>query len=336
MIGDGEYDVIILEYLMACRQGLDTLATRLRQRFPDAIIIFNMIWIPVIITGKDNNGRDTSFFDIWQKHNYKTGPMSPEHIATITSEMASFYLNPPYMKGIIEIHQEISNSVNGHLLGLEELTSPNWGNKEWVVDKLSFYNDPAHYSQKGHDFVANEIKNLLRNIKAKPATRVGQFEDEDSCHMWYNSGEVDIDYSPKDKVVFNEFSPMKYALEIPPEGAEFIVNNPFPKLRQLMISYMTTGPIYSKYPKAEVIVNDARHSSIILDPLSTEYKYKIHIAKTTNLMQIAPGVNKLFIKPVVENNGRVIFPFRVVAISVVGDVDPNKNFTPGPPSTGVR
>merc|ERR1719253_12644 len=128
MIGDGEYDVIILEYLMACRQGLDTLATRLRQRFPDAIIIFNMIWIPVIITGKDNNGRDTSFFDIWQKHNYKTGPMSPEHIATITSEMASFYLNPPYMKGIIEIQQE--------------LRSPNWRNKERVPDKLSPYNDP--------------------------------------------------------------------------------------------------------------------------------------------------------------------------------------------------
>lgn len=69
MIGDKAMcDVIVLEYLMACRNGLELLAKRLRARFPDAIIIFNMMWVPVLITGKDNLNQGTSFYDLWLKH----------------------------------------------------------------------------------------------------------------------------------------------------------------------------------------------------------------------------------------------------------------------------
>ena len=104
---DNIYDVIILEYLMACNDGLEVLAHRLRKRFPDATIIFNMMWVPTLITGKDQYepGQHTSFNAIWQKHNFNR-PMTSQHISTITSEMAMFQLNPAFMKDVISLHEK--------------------------------------------------------------------------------------------------------------------------------------------------------------------------------------------------------------------------------------
>ena len=55
MIGDDEYDVIILEFFLMAHSGLEKLALRLRQRFPDAIIIILQNWFPLMINtaGKD-------------------------------------------------------------------------------------------------------------------------------------------------------------------------------------------------------------------------------------------------------------------------------------------
>jgi hypothetical protein len=46
MIGDDEFDVIVLEYYMMAGDGLALLARRLRERFPDAIIVILRLWAP--------------------------------------------------------------------------------------------------------------------------------------------------------------------------------------------------------------------------------------------------------------------------------------------------
>jgi len=332
MVGDENiYDVIILEYLMPCFEGLDKLAIRIRQRFPDAIIILNMMWIPTLLTGKGINGEDTSFNEIWRKHGFLR-PITPEHISTITSEMASLELNPNLISQIIAYHEKVKNAVNAHLFGIEELRSGEWNNKDWVASKLPLFHDIVHFSQSGHDYVANGIKSLLQTLQPKPSNNLGTFGEGDSCHMWYNSGEVDIDYNPKEQIKLNEFSHTKFALEIPFEGGDLIINNPFPTERHLMITYMTTGPSFTKYPKAEIIVNDAHDKAFLIDPLTTGYRFNVHVSETTSLFMIPPGDNKVSIKPIEQNNERIIFPFRVVALSVVGDADPNSNFAPGPPA----
>jgi len=332
--GDNEnniYDVIILEYLMACNDGLDVLAYRLRKRFPDAIIIFNMMWVPTLITGEDNHGRLTSFNAIWQKHNFNR-PITTHHISTITSEMTAFQLHPEQMRDIIALHRKIKNVVGGYLFGLDEINSVEWNNKDWVANRLSLFYDIVHYSQSGHDFVANGIKDLLRSIQPNASNNLGSWGDGDSCHMWYNTGIVAIDYNPKEEMKLNEFSLAKFALEIPYSGGELIINNPFSSPRQLMITYMTTGPSKTIYPEVELIINEAYHRPISINPLATEYRFNVHVAKTAKLDVIPPGDNKVLIRPVEGIGRNVLFPFRVVAISVLGDANPTNNFAPGPPS----
>ena len=322
MIGDDIYDVIVLEFLMGCGEGLDKLAMRIRQRFPDAIIILNIMWVPLLIAGKDTQGEDTSFYAVYQK--YRT--MSPD---IIKNEFSEIDLNRPFMTHLLNYHNKVKNEVGAHYFGLEEITTPNWKNRDWIADRLSLYNDPPHYSQEGHDFIANGIKDLLRKLQPKQSNRVGTFGEGDSCHMWYSSGKVTVDYSPKEEIKLNQFAPMKYALEIPSQGGEFLINNPFSSDRNLMMSYMTTGPAYTKYPNAEITINGAIGTPVNIHPLATDYRHKVHISKTTHLGTIPPGDNKVYIKPLEGNDEHVSYPFRVVALSVVGDADPNGNFAAG-------
>jgi len=338
MIGDkAMYDVIVLEYLMACRNGLEILAKRLRARFPDAIIIFNMMWVPVLITGKDNLNQGTSFYDSWLKHKLQGVKLTSEHISNITSEMSMFHLNPPHMKGLIELHENINEEVNGHLLFLDDIRTLQWDNKDWVKDRLSLYTDIVHWNQKGHDFVAQGIKKLLLQLHPKPSNKLGTWGDGDSCNMWYNTGNVTIKYSPVEEIQLKEFAPSKYALEISSEGGELIVNNPLPHPRNLMITHMTTGPTYANYPKVEIKINDAHDKSFIIYPLATDHQFRVHIAKTASLDIIPPGESKVFIKPIKEehNNPKILFPFRVVAVAVLGEVVPKDNFAAGPPQGDI-
>ena len=118
MIGDDEtYDVIIFEYHVSTEDGLDVLAERLRRRFPNAVIIFNMMWTPSLISGRDNNNQIISFNDIWKKHNF-TRPMTNEHISTMLSEMKSFELNTKFVKDRFSSIINIKNSINGNTFGL--------------------------------------------------------------------------------------------------------------------------------------------------------------------------------------------------------------------------
>ena len=49
MISDNLYDVVIFEYYQRAREGLPTLARRLKERFPNAIFIFLLNWDPTMI-----------------------------------------------------------------------------------------------------------------------------------------------------------------------------------------------------------------------------------------------------------------------------------------------
>ena len=46
MIGEQAFDVIVLEYFLRGPEGLMTFALRLRERFPNAIIIMTKLWGP--------------------------------------------------------------------------------------------------------------------------------------------------------------------------------------------------------------------------------------------------------------------------------------------------
>lgn len=52
MMGSGEeevYDVVVFEFFMRAQDGLATLARRVRERFPDALLVFLLNWNPRMI-----------------------------------------------------------------------------------------------------------------------------------------------------------------------------------------------------------------------------------------------------------------------------------------------
>lgn len=52
------------------------------------------------------------------------------------------------MKGLIELHENINEEVNGHLLFLDDIRTLQWDNKDWVKDRLSLYTDSTLESKR--------------------------------------------------------------------------------------------------------------------------------------------------------------------------------------------
>lgn len=69
MIGNDVYDVIILEFAMRVNKSTLALARRLRQRFPDALIICLKVWTPYTVKSMSRN---KSLFEIASDEGFST------------------------------------------------------------------------------------------------------------------------------------------------------------------------------------------------------------------------------------------------------------------------
>ena len=64
MIGDQVFDVIVLEFTMRTEHSTFELAQRLRQRFPDAVIISLRNWTPAIVVRSETLKKDARNFAV--------------------------------------------------------------------------------------------------------------------------------------------------------------------------------------------------------------------------------------------------------------------------------
>merc|ERR1711920_759224 len=104
-----------------------------------------------------------------------------------------------------------------------------------------------------------------------------------------------------------EFTPGKTAFEIPFEGGELIVDNPFPSLRQFYISFMATGPIDTIYSDAEITVISSNRASqkVIIHPLATEFNHPVRLSIMRPVGLIDSGRNVVHFKPL----NATLYPF---------------------------
>merc|ERR1712045_332548 len=84
----------------------------------------------------------------------------------------------------------------------------------------------------------------------------------------------------------------KYALNFHKMGY-IEVNNPFDNERELSITYMTTGPSPSVYPKTEIRFFKSRQPPVTIDPTDYYYDYPVHVQSTQVVGLARPGQNKL-------------------------------------------
>lgn len=305
------FDVIVLEFPPHFWVYTFKLAERLRERFPNALIIFFDMWRPIEYTHVPSGNP----IQKWAKekgHNLMR-PDFPQHF--IDSTIAEEWDYP-----------EIATVTQDQLDDAKQLTGP----VEWVIVprptnahvamKLNahhFVYDLNHYSKAGHQFVKSLISEKLHEINFRTThdPTVRPWKHLDQCSSWFRTGAT----SMKHNMVMSKFSDKgKFALE--PSSSQSGRENwiaidaqDSAQPLELHVEFMTTAPdcLYQNvrlhlYGQSKLVECKSRPAS-----------FEIHVTETIHVGTVLPGVPSLLrIEPLVADDGSDDnkWPFRIVSI----------------------
>ena len=292
MIGDDEFDVIVLEYYMMAGDGLALLARRLRERFPDAIIVILRLWAPDRIW---RNGDGSQKVHNWASQNgFGGGFIHDEELKKEFLETAGDGWN--FFQGgqsLNELQESIASDVGAHIVAMPFNARADGPGGWFDIADHFLADDSFHQSPDGHFWIYNQVKAIVDRVGVPKERNVGQFSNIDQCYNWLLSGAIDegLKYSSNGSIVKMP-NTQKYVLEFDydkgNDGNWIEVENKSNQAMGLAISYMTTGPPPSKYPRVEAKRSDGY--KFILEPESSDaYGDKpVHISRSVNLGTIAP------------------------------------------------
>mmetsp|Transcript_18438 Transcript_18438/g.28462 ORF Transcript_18438/g.28462 Transcript_18438/m.28462 type:complete len:350 (-) Transcript_18438:13-1062(-) len=317
MVGDGHYDLIILEFYLRANEGLNLLTKRLRQRFPNAVIVLLRKWNPMYI----KHVKTGAHLNAWMSQHGFLGRLHDaefhHYLMTQTNREDWTY---HFDDSTDLLQAAIAKEYGAHIYELPKHDDPRLSIKEmnrWFAD------DMQHVTAEGHEVIAFGIHQMLveKQIVVEKSDEVGTWGDGDLCDTWYWSGEVSKSLSVSRNMRMNQFNTKsnKWALELSNEGGAITVTNPFPEKRSLVLMFMATGTP-GVYPKTLVTLNSERDSdhrqqqlgSVELDPSVTVYRHDVHVGLTANLGFIPPGKTILRLKPLEETEN----PFRLTGYAI--------------------
>jgi hypothetical protein len=340
IIGNDEFDVIILEYFMRAGEGLRSFSFRLRERFPNALIIFVRMWGPY----QFRHIRTNMNLSDWAKsqgfgHNYI-------HDARFASALLDYgeenflnnYWNPEHP--IVKYQESVADEIGAYIVKMHAGPKA-FGPGGWLgFASIYLAEDSFHLSIGGHGIIAEQIRDIIREVGVPKDRQLGQFRGLDVCQNWFETGEINGDgltYSPNGKLDKMPNTD-KYVLSFESDdenndlGSGWIgVKNESDEVMDIFVSYMTTGPPPSKYPRVEV----TRHydddngdtSQYILEPESIGWGDKeVHVVRLAHIGQIQPGssnnnkIEKIYFKPLEQTK----YPFRLTAVAIT-PVNTNEN-----------
>jgi len=333
------YDVIVLEYSLTyfetAARALPILARRLRQRYPDAIIIFLSMWMP-----KQYRHIPTrSSLDTWIRKNCGN---YTEFLDCLQEQSTSSDWKFVNDFGGTTALKMIAKSVDGSVISLDEPPAD-------AIESLKQYSylytlDMTHFSEQGHVWVKDQIMDLLSNnnnnnnknkIPQQPKKEVQPWRYKDHCTSWFESGSSSSSSIIRNTTMpLREFREGKFALEAEKSKTNILEIYNYPstwddttdhkykkKYYDVYVSFMThTDPI--KYPKkVEISLHQeglGTLSSRTLNPRMTNAPYgiQLHIVSHRHLGKISTNTTtdtelSIRIQPDVddvssENNFRIV------------------------------
>lgn len=320
MIGNDRYDVIVLEYFMMATSGLRTLATRMRERFPDAVIVIMVNWYAAgMIVTKDGK----QLLDWAVERGYSPGTLF--HDKKMHEEMRKSEEEGWKWEHINAVHkikyiEGVAEDTNSYISFMERPDDPrDWFNYAHFLD-----HDGHHLSRAGHLNVAHRVRQIVDRVGVPSHSRIGNLSYTDSCVNWFETAvTTGVTFSENMKL---EKMPntLKFALSIQDDRDGYVsVHNPSNQSQALYLTYMTTGPSPSKYPKTEVVIVDKEGSSldqkflsepIILDPNPNNNfgEKSVHVIRMEPVADIKPGESMVRIRPLEKTE----WPFRLVSVIV--------------------
>ena len=250
------YDVIVLEFSFDTSNGdgLKLLAQRIRQRFPNATIIFVQLWSPSQFYTVGTATADAVMLsndDSSKNNKITTSPnarISLDELRSTIAKPESLSLDNDGFVMAIKEHQwefrpndqheadlqTVAAAIQGHIVRLpvDRDASTTLSSAKEIFFELdpsdldhessTTIRKPIEYSltPKGHQLIAEKIRDIVdeQNILKLPKKLrddVGTWGSGDQCSLWYETGYgMPLKYS---KLRLRQFSRAKnkYALEVP-------------------------------------------------------------------------------------------------------------------------
>lgn len=247
VIGDhAVYDLLILEYYVSgAEHGLADLARRLRERFPEAIIIVMKFYGPFDAV-RANKGDPENWQELnqWkQSLNLPNGQLN-EFINEIDNDKTGIWRFREHPNADKAINKAV-REIGGYQFHLPSAETP----AQTLVSYLRFFDKEQHQhlSDLGHEWVANMCAQIVKQHileKKKPARHVakaavGTWGKGDLCNIWWTTGGLPHPFSENIKLNQYDENHGKFALEFS-ESGWVEIENPFEDARTLYLTYVAT------------------------------------------------------------------------------------------------
>jgi hypothetical protein len=283
------FDVITLEFRSCGDGSFEFLLKRIRERYPDAVIIFVHLWHLLFLNEKESG-------------------MTPDELGK-NPELDWIFIHgvpcaSPWMVSIAE-------KYGAYVYRLPE-------NPRQAIDNNWFQDDWHHPTEAGHMEIANGILEILSHHQEElfKSKRVGSFGLGDQCMSWYQDGgkglSVDVDgvnIAEKTKLIG---SGNKYAVEMDSlEGGVITFESNLDELVPIGLMVMSLKD--GKYSVAEVQVNN--QDAVKIDPNFNSHAHpRAHVAMLHQVGFAQKGRNSISVR-IIDARER---PFRVTGLVLCG------------------
>eukprot|EP00542_Grammatophora_oceanica_P019051 CAMPEP_0194047156 /NCGR_PEP_ID=MMETSP0009_2-20130614/23590_1 /TAXON_ID=210454 /ORGANISM="Grammatophora oceanica, Strain CCMP 410" /LENGTH=448 /DNA_ID=CAMNT_0038692683 /DNA_START=42 /DNA_END=1388 /DNA_ORIENTATION=+ len=334
LIGEDKvYDVILLEYYLRAKEGLEALATRLRERFPEAVIIFIKISGPFHASRRESetSTEPAMTFEQW-RHTVSTPNGQKNELIEALKSDTGYWFFPDHQEADVKINTA-ARKVGGYQVHLPQDETP----KETLRHYMRFFDcaEKTHLNEIGHSLVANltsaiareHVKNQQETDQVNAGSRIGTWGLGDSCHLWMTTGACNLEYASNYKLVEYDPDAGKFALQL--DGPGWInVQNPFDEPRTLYLSFIATSTI-GKYPVMKAKFEGVNgHQEHLLEPYNAPDSHVVGVIRTLPVGVIPP--NKAHTKIHFTPQSPGLLPFRLVGASFTNDIMTPREFNFGP------
>mmetsp|Transcript_15800 Transcript_15800/g.22581 ORF Transcript_15800/g.22581 Transcript_15800/m.22581 type:complete len:457 (-) Transcript_15800:486-1856(-) len=298
-----EYDVILLEFNKASSNGFHLLIKRLRERFPDAVIILVHLWGLITVAVEKESGLGPTYVGLDPHRNWVWMDGDDTFNPNGNKEICD--------RDICDGHvmEQLVKEAGGYVYKL-----PLPENPKIAIDEGWFASDWHHLSHTGHKVVTDGILEILSQHQGDifKGKRLGSFGLGDQCFSWFMDGDVKLEYDGEVKLLGPKENSEKWVVEIDPvNGGSLSFHSKFPFPVPVGLSYMSKRE-GSNYTVVEVTLND---NAVSIDPNYNLFPRPfVHIAVLYQIGWAHPGKNRLTVRTV-DHRGK---PFRIVGVYLCG------------------
>ncbi len=186
MVEDNEIDVIILEFYLRSWDGLDILSKRIRQRFPNAIIVFLRIYATnlIYIEGEGISVNDWAHSHGYHRSFLQNEKFKNEFLEEAKRENWKFVHQAIEHRNLDTYLEMIANDVAGYLLKMPYNGRPHGPDGFLEIGKHFLAFDSYHQSEGKRFYVQNVSCGIILSLIPYFIQNMDQFSQQSCCTLY--------------------------------------------------------------------------------------------------------------------------------------------------------